>query len=328
MTDQKQPGQEVATAKTPSKMTQLRTGLEAMAGELKSSLPANISPDKFISTAITGIRTSKDPKKLLDADRRSLYNAVQTAAAYGLVLDGREAALVPFKDQVQFMPMVQGLVKLARNSGLISTIIAEVVYSKDRFSYKIGVDESPIHEPDWFADDRGEPVGVWALVTLSDGSKIHAIMPKKRVLEIASGSKNSEQYNPKTGKHFTEWWKKTAIKNVLKYAPKATELEKLERLTAHDNKAQGYVDEETGEVIEGTASAAEPKKRGTRASRAVKAAAGGDAAATTMKAAIDEGLVDDPKGGAIDADYTEVHHSDESGQDGDDGYYDEEEIPV
>lgn len=325
MTDQKTPGQEVANTKAPSKMTQLRTGLEAMAAELKTALPSNITPDKFISTAITGIRTAKDPKKLIDADRRSLYNAVQTAAAYGLILDGREAALVPFGDKVQFMPMVQGLVKMARNSGLISTIIAEVVYSKDKFSYKIGVDESPIHEPDWFADDRGDPVGVWALVTLADGSKIHAIMPKKRVMEIASTSANKAQYDPKTGKHFTEWWKKTAIKNVLKYAPKATELEKLERLSALDDKNEGFIDHETGEIIEGHSDEAPKKGRGTRASRAVKKATTGDPAATTMKAAIDEGLVDDPNGGAIDADYTEV--GGDAGQD-DGEYYDEEEIPV
>jgi recombination protein RecT len=324
MTEEKQPGQDVATAKSPSKMTQLKTGLEMMAGELKTALPSNITAEKFISTAITGIRTSKDPKKLIDADRRSLYNAVQTAAAYGLILDGREAALVPFGDKVQFMPMVQGLVKMARNSGAISTIIAEVVYGKDNFSYRIGVDESPIHEPDWFADDRGEPVGVWALVTLTDGSKIHSIMPKRRVLEIASASANKGQYDPKTGKHFSEWWKKTAIKNVLKYAPKATELEKLERLAAYDDKTEGFVDTETGEIIEGAAPA-EPKKRGTRASRAVKAA-GSDAAAATMKAGVDEGLIGGDKGTTItDATYTESG-TDDTGQD--EGYFEEEEIPV
>lgn len=256
-------------AKPPSLITQVQQGMLAMSGELKVALPSNIAPEKFINTAISGIRTSRDPKRLLEADRRSFYNAVQTAATYGLLLDNREAALVPFGNTVQFMPMVQGLIKMARNSGLISTILAEVVYSKDKFSYRIGLDESPVHEPEWFSDDRGLPVGVWALVTLVDGNKIHAILPKRRVFEIAATGKNSEQYQPGKGKHWEEWWKKTAIKNVLKYAPKSTELEKLERLARYDDKAEGvafddYYDAEAAPQEEG-------KKQG-RAARAVKSA--------------------------------------------------------
>lgn len=308
----------VTKPKPPSLIAQVQQGLTAMTGELETALPKNVSAEKFISTAITGIRTSKDPRKLLEADRRSLYNAVQIAASYGLVLDGREAALVPFGDQVQFMPMVQGLVKLARNSGLISTIIAEVVYAKDKFSYRIGIDESPVHEPDWFADDRGEPVGVWALVTLADGSKIHAIMPKRKVMNIASGSKNSKQYDAKEGKHFDEWWKKTAIKNVLKYAPKATELEKLDRLANHDDKVAG-IDYENGEVLDGEAAPAatpKPKRTGTRAANKVK-----DAAAATMQAAVSEGLIDQPADNVTtisDAEYSEAPA----------GGYGDEDIPV
>lgn len=308
MTEQLPNTQQVAKHKEPSMMAQLQTGLQSMSTELKTALPANITPEKFISTAITGIRTSKDPEKLLKSDRRSLYNAVQTAASYGLVLDGREAALVPFGELVQFMPMVQGLVKLARNSGMISTIIAEVVYSKDKFSYRIGIDETPHHEPDWFADSRGEPVGVWALVTLTDGNKIHAIMPKRRVMEIAAGSKNAGQYDAKTGKHFTEWWKKTAIKNVLKYAPKASELERLERLARYDDQKEG-VDSETGEILETPEVETEkPKRTGTRAAAAVKA--------TAPKA--EPVTIDNSE--AVDADYTEVENQSQD--------YDDGEIPV
>jgi recombination protein RecT len=307
-------------SKPPSLMKQLEVGLEAMKNELVTALPKNISPEKFISTAITGIRTSKDPKKLLSCDRRSLYNAVQIAASYGLVLDGREAALVPFGDTVQFMPMVQGLVKLARNSGQISTIIAEVVYSKDKFTYRVGIDESPIHEPDWFADDRGEAVGVWALITLTDGNKIHAIMPRKRVMEIASGSKNAGQYNAQTGKHFTEWWKKTAIKNVLKYAPKATELDKLERLANYDDATDGF-DSETGEIIEAKAVTEKPKVQ-TRASAKVKAASMPNAAAETMRAAVEEGLIDQPMVNVSEAEFTEDESIPYQYE------YDSQEIPI
>ena len=141
-------------------------------------------------------------------------------------------------------------------------------------------------------------------------------MPKKRVLQIASASKNSAQYAI-NAPHFTEWWKKTAIKNVLKYAPKATELEKLERLSRLDDHAEGF-DSETGEILEnGDLPAAKPK--GTRAARAVKAAAG------TKPDPKPEGGQDNS--GAVDAEFEEVDHDEGAGDNGDQ-HYEEDEIPM
>ena len=177
-------------------------------------------------TALQGIQTHKDKDKLASADRASFYLAVQRAASDGLLLDGREAALVVFANQVQFMPMVQGLIKLARNSGDIKNIEAAVVHRHDRFTYIMGEDASPKHEADWFADDRGEPIGVWAVVTLSSGEKIPAMLSKSKVMRVAAKSKNGYQYDPTKGDAWEEWWKKTAVKNVLKYAPRSTELDR------------------------------------------------------------------------------------------------------
>lgn len=260
--------------------------IERMGPQFKAALPPGLPVDRFMRTAIHGIQSHRDRDKLGNADRRTLYLAIQKAASDGLVLDGREAALSVFhnkdkgSDEVVYMPMVQGLVKLARNSGEIAKIASEVVYSKDKFTYRPGVDEAPVHEPDWFADDRGEPVGVWATVTLKTGEIIAAVLPKKKVLNVAAKSRNGYQYDPAKGSFFDEWWKKTAIRNVLKYAPKSNELQ--EALKADDKLFEGpVIDHETGEVLqEGNAnpetSANDGGKLGkkeTRAARAVKAKA-------------------------------------------------------
>ena len=192
-----------------------------------------VDVDRFIQVAKQGLQTHRDARKLLEADRKSLNLAFLKAASDGLMLDGRESALVVFGNEVVFMPMVQGLVKLARNSGAITNIESAVVYANDKFTYIMGVDAAPRHEADWFGDSRGEPIGAWAVVTLASGEKIPAMLSKSKIMRVASKSKNSFQYDPKKGDAWEEWWKKTAVKNVLKYAPRSTALEKA---LQHDNE--------------------------------------------------------------------------------------------
>ena len=211
---------------------QLTTDLKGQVRQVESMLPAGMDVKRFMRTAINAISTHSQADKLLRADRQSLFNACQKAAGDGLWLDGREATLVVFKNEVAYMPMVQGLVKLARNSGDIRSVVAEVVHKKDSFVYRPGVDSQPLHKPDWFGD-RGEPIGCYAVVTTKDDEKIVSVLPRERILAIGQGGRNSDQYVPGKGAHYGEWWKKTAIKNVLKYAPKST---CLESAIANDNE--------------------------------------------------------------------------------------------
>lgn len=203
---------------------QLTKDMASQAKSIEAQLPPGIDPKRFMRTAVNAISTHAQADQLLQADRQSLFMACQKAAGDGLVIDGKEATLVVFKGQAAYIPMVQGLVKLARNSGEISSIIAEVVYSADQFVYRPGIDEQPQHTPDWFGD-RGEPVGCYAVVTTKTGEKIASVMRKDRIMAIGNGGRNGKQYTPGQGAHWMEWWKKTAIKNVLKYAPRSTHLE-------------------------------------------------------------------------------------------------------
>lgn len=280
---------------------------------LQQALPANVDVDKFIRTASNAIQTHPQQEKLLKSDRRTLFVACQKAAADGLVLDGREATLVAFwnknkgTNDISYIPMTQGLVKVARNSGEIANLYAEVVYKNDSFRYRPGMDDEPVFEPDWFSDDRGEPIGAYAVVSLKSGEKMTSILPKKRILEVGGDGNNPEQYDPLKGKNFGEWWKKTAIKNVLKYAPKSSELiEAIDRgekeeFPGYQNKSaesaqsileqlrqptqikpktidgeyEEYIDESTGEVMEQQkpepASIAEPKQESQPAAEGKKA---------------------------------------------------------
>lgn len=222
---------------------QICTALDKMEGSINEALHGTgVSVGRFLATAKTAVQTHADQASLENADRQSLYLAIKKAASDGLMPDGREAALVVYNTkksdgtwgkQVQYQPMVQGLVKLARKSGEIEKLGAFIVYEKDSFKFEVGLDDIPRHSAPqdesgnhlWFSN-RGEPIGVWAFVRLKNGEYIDPVMlTQERINRIATRSKIAKNYDPKTGQDWEEWWKKAAIRNILKYAPKSTSLE-------------------------------------------------------------------------------------------------------
>lgn len=253
--------------------------------QLQAALPAGLEVERFARTAVNAIQMHPQKDKFNNCDRQTLFLSVQKAATDGLNLDGREATLIAFwnKDKntndISYIPMTQGLVKIARNSGEITAIDSHVVYENDSFRFRPGLDPQPQFEPNWKIppSERGEPVLAYCVVTLKDGTVISPEpMHRERILQIGNAGKNGNQYDPQKGPHYTEWWKKTAIKNALKYAPKSSELIKVDE---HDNFGQGFdfnklrditnaarvdinevfkpklvekVDEETGEIEQST----------------------------------------------------------------------------
>jgi len=244
-------------------MGQICKAIDVMAPSLASDLKGTgISPERFVTTAKTAIQTHVQKDRLEKADRNSLYLAIKKSASDGLMPDNREAALVVYGDQVQYQPMVQGLVKMARQSGEIESINSEVVYENDEFYLNYDFDGVKFkHSPDW-KSERGKPCLVWASVKLKSGEIIARAYPKERIMQIATRSKQSGNYNPETGKDWEEFWRKAAIRNILKYAPKSTQLDAI--LEQHDIEFQEQKESETKKEQE-----VKPETKETRAKSAI-----------------------------------------------------------
>jgi recombination protein RecT len=211
----------------------LRDRLIQMTPEFKKALPGHIPAEKFVRTVQTAVQMNPQISKACQTQggMQSLLAACTKAATDGLIIDGREAALVTFRqkvgdnqyeDRVQYIPMVAGLMKKARNSGEISNIAAHVVYKNDLFAYVLGDDERIEHAPN-MSGDRGPAIAVYAIVKMKDGSVQREVMDKAAVLAIAKQSKNAAQYNPDTGANFGEWWRKTVIRRISKYLPSSSD---------------------------------------------------------------------------------------------------------
>lgn len=217
-------------------LVEIRSSIAASASEYRAALPAHISPERFVRTVQTAINMNPD---IVDCDRRSVYGAIMKAAQDGLVLDGREAALVRFNSkagpQCQYMPMVAGILKKARNSGEISTISAHVVYSNDTFNYVLGDDERIEHRPH-LGTDRGKPILVYAVATLKDGGKQRAIMTVAEIERVRAVSR------AKDSGPWAQWWdemaKKTVIRRLAKYLPSSSDRDEdeLQRTIERDDE--------------------------------------------------------------------------------------------
>jgi len=214
--------------------------------KLAAALPPGLDVERFARTAVNAIQMHPQKERFNQCDHQTLFLAVQQAASDGVQIDGREATLTAFwnKDKnvydITYMPMVQGLVKVARNSGEIASVEPHIVYSNDPFTFRPGKDSEPIFEPDWKTppSERGEPILAYCVIRLKDETIISPEpLHRERILQIASKGNNFKQYDPDKGPHFAEWWKKTAVKNALKYAPRSAQLINMEM---QSNQAEGF----------------------------------------------------------------------------------------
>lgn len=222
-----------------------------MTGQIKAVLPAHISVDRFQRVVMTAVNLNPE---LVSADRRSLFNACTKAATDGLVPDGREGALVIFKDKtgkklVQWMPMVSGLLKLIRQSGEIDSIGSRIVYQKEiddhRFKFVIeGGEEKLFHDPMLWGD-RGNKVLVYAYARFKTGGYVEYAVLHKQDVEKRRAASRSANTGPWASWE-EEMWKKTAIRYIAKRLPISSDI--LQKVDSDNEPA--HFDEMRNAAIE------------------------------------------------------------------------------
>jgi recombination protein RecT len=226
--------QQVAT-RAPNAIVALRNDLERMEEQFKFALPAHIPPARFIRVVMTSVQNNL---RLLKCDRGSLFNACMKCAQDGLLPDGREAAIVPFaddpdgggskSDQAQYLPMIAGIRKKVRNSGLLRDWNVQVVQQGDQFDYQLGDDPFIAHKPSP-TGGRARPVlFAYSIATYPDGTKSREVMNVDAIRDIQSKSKAKR--GPWSDPIFyPEMCRKTVAKLHAKQLPMSTDLDTLLR---------------------------------------------------------------------------------------------------
>jgi len=179
---------------------QFQQEIQNQSVELAAILPDHLSVERFIKTAMIAIQSNPE---LLNADRQSLLTSLQRCAGDGLVPDSREAALIEFntkqkvngQDQwikkIQYMPMVDGVLKRARQSGEVSLITARAVYQNDQFDYWVDEHGEHINHRPLFTGERGPMILVYAMAKMKTGDVVIEPMTMADIERVKASSKTS-----------------------------------------------------------------------------------------------------------------------------------------
>lgn len=230
---------------TPTTARDFGQKLDLLEPAIRAALPEHVPYDRFRRIVLTAVQSDQD---LMRAEPRALLTACLRAAQDGLMPDKREGVIMLFKGKPQWMPMVGGLMKLARNSGEIASLQAQVVYRGEPFRVVLGDEDRIVHERVLEAVDAGQPpIAVYAIATLRDGTRVHEAMTWKQVMKV-KGSSASGDKGP-WGAWPDEMARKTALRRLLKRLPLATDRDGDRRLA----QAAERVDEDHARLAQGAA---------------------------------------------------------------------------
>jgi len=178
----------------------------------------------------------------------SLKAAIANVAAIGITLNPALAFayLVPRKGAICLDISYRGLLKLATDTGIVSSMKAELVYENDDFQYR-GFHEKPLYSGNPFKD-RGALIGVYAMANLADGSVLVEIMSMDEVNKIRDDSEAYKSAKKAGGykldnnvwvKYYGEMVKKTAIKRCYKTLPTSKGMELVGKAIEVINEIEG-----------------------------------------------------------------------------------------
>lgn len=220
-------------------LVKLGNQLEQRADEFRKALPSHISPDKLQRTIITAAQNNPD---LLTADRQSLITSCMKAAQDGLLLDGREAALVIFNTRekgqdgqwysrklCQYMPMVYGLRKKITQSGEVVSLQTGLVYRAEMeagaFIYEVGMEPPIRHRPmldlpdEELTDDR--IVAAYSIAKMKDGTVSAEVMRRGEINKVREASNTGATRDKKGNERqpkgpWVDWFGEMARKTVMR----------------------------------------------------------------------------------------------------------------
>ena len=240
--------QEQVAQKNVTPEQSLNNLLKRMGPQIQRALPKHMDADRIARIALTAVRTTP---KLLECDQMSFVAALMQSAQLGVEPNTGlgQAYLIPYGGKVQFQLGYKGLIDLAVRSGQYKAIYAHEVYADDEFSFAYGLHKDLVHVP--ASNPQGDPIGYYAVYHLKNGGYDFVYWTRERIDLHANAFSQAVQ------KGWTSPWKtnydamakKTVLKEVLKYAPKSIEMQKV---VEADETIKTEVAEDMSNVIDVT----------------------------------------------------------------------------
>lgn len=201
--------------------------------QLASVAAQHMKPERVMRLMANAIRENP---KLAECEPLSFLGALMTCTGLGLEPNTPmgQAYLIPFWNnrkqvtEVQLVVGYKGLIDLARRSGNITSISANIHYSDDElWDYMEGTDPRLNHRP---GPRNGEKLHAYAVAKFTDGGFAMAVLPWSHVMKTRNES-NGWKQAVKYGRTDSAVWavhedamaRKTAIRALANYLPLSTE---------------------------------------------------------------------------------------------------------
>lgn len=181
---------------------------------------------------------SRNPK-LMTCTQESLTDCLMQSAQLGLYPGAaQEVAFLPFqnkktgREEAQFVPMFQGLAKLAYEGGAVLSIEPGIVKEGDEFWFRKGSDPTLHHVPMLDGGEDRPVIAVYVVVRLKTGVRFE-VRGKEWVENIRKKSPSGSYSNSPWATSWDEMAQKSVFKNMQKWLPKT---EKLAKAIELDNE--------------------------------------------------------------------------------------------
>lgn len=176
---------------------------------------------------------------LLDCTTASILQAAFLCAKDGLMPDGDEAAITPFKKTATYVPGYKGLLKCAyamvdgRGEKVYRDVDVDVVYEGEEayFEYRKGTDPMLSFSPPLKRDIGKAVVAAYAVIRTNNGGIFVEVISQAELAKIAQVNKASNGPRAQWG---AEMHKKGPLRRLLKRTPKD---QRLVQLMQHDEDA-------------------------------------------------------------------------------------------
>lgn len=212
----------------------VKSWIVGMESQIMQALPKHIDSRRFVSIALTAVNSNQ---KLMACSRGSIFLGIINAAHLGLEIGGplAQSYLVPYWNgktksyEAQLQVGYQGFVDLAYRTDKIRSIQARVIREGDKFDYSFGLQEDRlVHVP---ARDRGEIIGVYAIMRLKEGDPLSEVLTKEQIETDHRAKSKTWKTDDGADNSDSPWivyeeamFRKTALRQVCKYGPKTAAL--------------------------------------------------------------------------------------------------------
>lgn len=242
-----------------SPATLVRQVIDRQSDSFRTVLPSVVDPDRFARLVLTAVKSTPDLMRCFETTQgqTSVLVAAMQAAAIGLEPNTatQDCWLLPRRNkgvwEGELSIGYRGYLKLARRSGTIKTVFAEVVREADEFSWSRGLEADELHHRPFEGppEQRGELTHAYAVARYTSGGYSFIVLNRA---DVEARRAMSDSWKSERGRAYSPWskwpeamWRKSALRALVPFMELSAD---VERMVASD-EAQLVLDEDAGEVL-------------------------------------------------------------------------------